>query len=90
MVRYGLRVIGPAVPGFSSAITEREIVEAVYVPAEWADVATWLVETEAEAFGIATVLDARGVPYRYPTRTATAAVVCFPARSDEQPTQQVA
>jgi len=88
--RCEIRTVTPEILGFASAITSREIVEAVFVPSEWADLATWMIETGAEGSGIAALLAVHLIPYRYPSATATATVVSFPARSDEQPTQQVA
>src|SRR5438105_4577196 len=87
--RCEIRAMQPEVIGFASASTARQIVEAVFVPSQWADLATGVIETGAHEFGIAVLLDAHAIPYRYPTGTGTALVVSLPSRSDDE-AQQVA
>ena len=88
--RCEIRPLTPEIGGFCARSAERVIVEAVFVPCDHAELASWLIETGVEQVVITTVLDAHGIPYRYPSNTASAAVTSLPERDADRPTQRVA
>lgn len=72
-VRSQVAVESPGTPGFDGPVTNRAIVEAVFVAAEYAELAA-LVLTASLVPSLRTVFDARGIPYRLPWGVAAAGV----------------
>ncbi len=60
--------------GFSSAITSKNLEEAVFVAAEDAPTVEWLLADLERTVTITRVLEAHGIAYRYPTGTPQATV----------------
>lgn len=63
---WGIDTITPEQPGFSSAITDKQITEAVFVAAEDAALAELLVVSRSGWESLANLLDANGVAFRLP------------------------
>lgn len=64
-LRYQIRELSAGVPGFSGPSASRNLVEAVFVTAEDAELAA-LVLAASRVPSLRTVFDARGIPYRLP------------------------
>lgn len=65
-IRYQLHTIKEEIPGFSSAIRDRAMAEALFVEAEFAAQAEFALTTASPLQSLASVLDAFGIPHRRP------------------------
>ncbi len=74
-VRYGRETIRAELEGFSSAVTETFISEAVFVAAENASLVRFVLSTRFEGGTIAALLVDCGIPFRYPAGSRPAPVV---------------
>jgi hypothetical protein len=74
-VRFGLRTVSEELPGFASAVRPKELVEAVFVPAESAAVAELVVRAAGPYACLAQTLEGRGIPWRLPSGVHAPAAV---------------
>jgi hypothetical protein len=74
-VRHGIRTIAPEIPGFASGIRTKEIIEAVFVPADWAALAELALGAAGPFASLIETLEGRGVPWRLPSGVHAPAAV---------------
>jgi hypothetical protein len=78
-VRWTITTVVPEVPGFSSAISDRSIVETVFVDPDDAAVAELAVYAAHPGQSIAGLFQQRGIPFRYPHQPVEPVVRLMPS-----------
>ena len=87
---WRIDTIIPEQPGFSSAITDKHITEAVFVAAEDAVLAEFLIANRSGWVSLTCLLESHGVAFRLPAGTGATAVDLPEAAPSVNPSSSVA